>query len=57
MGQNLTQPEEIDHVLMEMAGLDMNEGEPDLSSGFTGVIPANEKPEFNRHCNQPGESS
>lgn len=57
MSQNLTQPEEIDHVLMEMAGHDMKVGAPDLSSGFVGAVPANEKPEFNRNCNQSGESS
>jgi len=57
MSQNLTQPEEIDHVLMEMVGHDMKEGTPDLSIGFAGAAPDNEKPEFNRHCNQSGEPS
>ncbi|MDO8464243.1 MAG: hypothetical protein Q7S46_03180 [Gallionella sp.] len=47
MSQNLTQPEEIDHVLMEMAGHDMKAGNPTsddaLSSG--GV--------YDAQCNRP----
>lgn len=57
MSQNLTQPEEIEYVLREMAGHDMKEGAPDLSSGFAGAVPAIEKPECNRSCNQSGEPS
>lgn len=33
MSQNLTQPEEIDRVLMEMAGHDMETGKP-ISEGM-----------------------
>lgn len=36
MGRNLTQPEEIDHILLEMAGPDMRTDTPDyrLNIGF-----------------------
>lgn len=34
MSQNLTQPEEIDHVLMEMAGRDMKAGTPAPEGGL-----------------------
>ena len=33
MSQNLTQPEEIDQILIEMAGRDMKAGVPNQQSG------------------------
>ncbi len=57
MSQNLTQPEEIDRILLEMLGQDNKEDATGCSSDFISAASANVKPEFNRNCNQPGEPS